>query len=87
MATTKSDDASAASMQRTSLSEQLLQPSLLQRLVGANRDAIAPTTNLLNGEPMTGGQLAHLNLKLGSGAIASAQPSLFSAETPRAAAS
>jgi hypothetical protein len=53
-------------MQRTSLSEQLLQPSLLQRLVGANRDAIAPTTNLLNGEPMTGGRLAHLNLKLGS---------------------
>jgi len=53
-------------MQRASLSEQLLQPSLLQRLVGANRDAIAPATNLLNGEPMTGGRLAHLNLKLGS---------------------
>jgi len=53
-------------MQRTSLSEQLLQPSLLQRLVRANRDAIAPATNLLNGEPMTGGRLAHLNLKLGS---------------------
>src|SRR4051812_33920581 len=51
-------------MQRTSLSEQLLQPSLLQRLVGADRDAIAPTTNLLNGEPMTGDRLAHLNLKL-----------------------
>jgi hypothetical protein len=53
-------------MQRPSLSEQLFQPSLLQRLVGANRDAIAPTTNLLNGEPMTGDRLAHLNLKLGS---------------------
>jgi hypothetical protein len=26
-------------MQRISLSEQLLQPSLVQRLVGANRDA------------------------------------------------
>lgn len=53
-------------MRRTSLSEQLLQPSLLQRLVGANRDPIAPTMNLLNGEPMTGDRLAHLNLKLGS---------------------
>src|SRR3954471_20404927 len=53
-------------MQRTSLSEQLLQPTLLQRLVGANRDAIAPTPNLLKGEPMTGDWLAHLNLKLGS---------------------
>ncbi len=76
-------------MQRTSSSEQLLQPSLLQRLVGANRDAVAPATNLLNGEPMTGGgRLAHLNLKLRFLArIASAQPSRFSAATPRAAAS
>jgi hypothetical protein len=74
-------------MQRTSLSEQLLQPPLLQRLVGANRDAIAPATNLLNGEPMTGGRLAHLTSSSVPGAIASAQPSLFSAETPRAAAS
>ena len=29
------------------LSEQLLQPYLLQCLVGADRDAIAPATNLL----------------------------------------
>ena len=35
-------------MQRTRLSEQLLQSSLLQRLVRADRDAIAPATNLLN---------------------------------------
>jgi hypothetical protein len=54
-------------MQRTRLSEQLLQSSLLQRVVRADRDAIAPATNLLHGEPMTGGRLAHLNLELGSG--------------------
>ena len=53
-------------MQRTGLSEQLVQPSLLQRLVGANRDAIALATNLLNGDPMTRGRLTHLDLKLGS---------------------
>src|SRR5918994_7935503 len=52
--------------QRWRVSEQLLQSSLLQRLVGANRDAIAPATNLLHREPMTGGGLAHLDLKLGS---------------------
>lgn len=51
---------------RTLLSEQLLQPSLLQRLVGADRDAIAPATNLVNGDPMTGGRLTHLDLELGS---------------------
>ena len=66
IATTRSDYATAASMRRTCLSEQLLQSSLLQRLVGADRDAIAPATNLLHGEPMTGGGLAHLNLELGS---------------------
>src|SRR5206468_9353333 len=55
-----------ASMPRTLLSEQLLQPSLLQCLVGASRDAIAPATNLQHREPMTGGWLAHLNLKLRS---------------------
>ena len=48
------------------VSEQLLQPSLPQRLVGADRDAIAPAANLLHGEAMTGGRLAHLNLELGS---------------------
>ena len=53
-------------MRRTCLSEQLLQSSLLQRLVGADRGAIAPATNLLNREPMRGGALAHLNLELGS---------------------
>lgn len=53
-------------MQRIGSSEQLLQPSFLQRLVGANRDAIAPATNLLNGDPMTGGGLTHLDLELGS---------------------
>ncbi len=51
--------------QRSGLSEQLLQPSLLQRLVGANRDAIAPATNLLNSDPMTGGRLTHLDLEFG----------------------
>jgi len=65
----------------------LLQPSLPQRLVGADRDAIAPAANLLHGEAMTGGRLSHLNLELGSGAIASAQPAFFSAELPSAAAS
>jgi hypothetical protein len=87
LATTKSDYATAASMQRTSLSEQLLQPYLLQRLVGANRNAIAPATNLLNNEPMTGGRLAHLNLKLGSWRDRVGPTVAFSAETPRAAAS
>ena len=53
-------------MPRTLLSEQLLEPSLLQCLVGASRDAIAPATNLQHREPMTGGWLAHLNRKLGS---------------------
>ena len=66
IATTGSDYATATSMRRTCLSEQLLQSSLLQRLVGADRDAIAPATNLLNREPMRGGRLAHLNLELGS---------------------
>src|SRR5919201_5177299 len=51
---------------RARLREQLLQPSLLQRLVWADRDAIAPATNLLQREPMTGGGLAHLDLELGS---------------------
>jgi hypothetical protein len=53
-------------MRRIPSCEQLLQPSLLQRLVGANRDAIAPATNLLNGDPMTGGRLTHLDLEFGS---------------------
>jgi hypothetical protein len=53
-------------MPPTFLSEQLLEPSLLQCLVGASRDAIAPATNLQHREPMSGGLLAHLNLKLGS---------------------
>jgi hypothetical protein len=44
----------------------LLQSSLLQPLIGAHRDAIAPATNLLHREPMTGGRLPHLNVKLGS---------------------
>ena len=52
-------------MQRSRLSEQLLQSSLFQRLVGADRDAIAPATNLLHREPMTGGRLAYLNVELG----------------------
>jgi hypothetical protein len=70
-------------MQRTRLSEQLLQSSLLQRLVRADRDAIAPATNLVHGKPMTGSRLAHLNLKLVPGAIASAQPLFFSAENAK----
>jgi hypothetical protein len=37
-------DATAASMRRARSSEQLLQSSLFQRLVGADRDAIAPAT-------------------------------------------
>ena len=53
-------------MLRTSSTEELLQPSLLQGLVGANRDAIAPATNLLHREPMRGGRFPHLNVKLGS---------------------
>jgi len=53
-------------MQRSRLSEQLLQSSLFQRVVGTDRDAIAPATNLLHREPMTGGGHAHLDLKLGS---------------------
>jgi hypothetical protein len=32
---------------------------------------------------MTGGRLAHLNLELGSGAMASAQPLFFSAENAK----
>jgi len=68
-------------MWRTSLSEQLLQPSLFQRFVGANRDAIAPATNLLNGEPMTGGRLAHLNLELGFRCDCVGQLRFFSAES------
>jgi hypothetical protein len=39
---------------------------LLQRLVWADRDAIAPATNLLHREPMRGGRFPHLNVKLGS---------------------
>jgi len=53
-------------MPRNRLSDQLLLPWLLQRLVGANGDAIAPATYLVHREPMTGGRLASLNLKLGS---------------------
>jgi len=53
-------------MRRTPSCEQLLQPPLLQRLVGTDRDAIAPATNLLDGEPMTGGRLTHLDLELGT---------------------
>ena len=56
----------AARCDRARLREQLLQPSLLQRLVWADRDAIAPATNLLQREPMTGGGLAHLDLELGT---------------------
>jgi len=74
-------------MRRTPSCEQLLQSSLLERLVGADRNAIAPTPNLLHGELMTGGRRAHLNLEFGSQAIASAQPLALSAETPKAAAS
>jgi hypothetical protein len=73
-------------MRRTRLSEQLLQPSLLQSVVRADRDAIAPATNLLNSEPVTSGRLAHLNLKLGSWRDR-VGPLFFSADTPRAAAS
>jgi hypothetical protein len=50
-------------MRRTPLCEQSLQSSLLERLVGADRNAIAPATNLLHGEPMTRGRVAHLNLE------------------------
>jgi hypothetical protein len=75
------------SMRGTRLSEQLLQPSLLQSVVGADRDAIAPATNLLNGEPVTSGRLAHLNLKLGSWRDRVGPATVFSADTPRAAAS
>src|SRR5262245_54844469 len=53
-------------MRRTPLFEQLLQSSLPQRLVGTDRDAIAPAMNLLQREPMTGGGLAHLDLELRS---------------------
>ena len=74
-------------MRRNALCEQLLQSSLLERLVGTHRDAIAPATNLLHGDPMTGGRLAHLYFELVPGAIASIQPLFFSAETPSAAAS
>ena len=56
----------AAGCDRTRLSEQLLQPSLLQRVVRADGDAIAPATNLLHREPMRGGRFPHLNVKLGS---------------------
>jgi hypothetical protein len=54
------------STQRSRLSEQLLQSSLLQRLVSAIGDAIAPAANLLHREPMTGVRVAHLNLNLRS---------------------
>ena len=53
-------------MRRIPLCQQLLQSSLPQRLVGTDRDAIAPATNVLHREPMTGGGLAHLDLELGS---------------------
>ena len=74
-------------MQRNRLSEQLLQSSLFQRLVGADRDAIAPAQNLLQREPMTGGGLAHLDLELRSWRDRVDPPLFFSAETARAAAS
>ena len=47
IATTGTDYATAASMQRTRSSEQLLQSPLLQRLLRADSDAIAPATNLV----------------------------------------
>jgi hypothetical protein len=74
-------------MRRTPLLRAVASIVASSALVGADRDAIAPATNLPHREPMTGGGLAHLDVELGSGAIPSAQPLFFSAETPRAAAS
>jgi hypothetical protein len=65
----------------------VLQSSLLERLVGADRNAIAPATNLLHGEPMTGGRLAHLNIEFGSRRDRVRPTTVLSAETPTAAAS
>ena len=44
----------------------MLQSALLERLVGADRDAIAPAMNLLDRDPVASGRLSDLNLKLGS---------------------